>query len=188
MKLCPGCNTLTSNPKYCSRSCAAKISNLIPKRKRTRICTHCTSLAESGSRKCLPCKKPSPIDKSIKLGFYRDKDSVKDKHPSWRNVHVRYYARSWNKDLAGAPCQKCNYSLHTELAHITPVSSYDDEAEMGEVNSPDNLLVLCPNCHWEFDHGILDISNIPKRPRQESNPHESSYSFNSLEARGDTGA
>jgi predicted restriction endonuclease len=25
------------------------------------------------------------------------------------------------------------------------------------VNSLDNLLGLCPNCHWEFDHGLLRL-------------------------------
>jgi hypothetical protein len=25
------------------------------------------------------------------------------------------------------------------------------------VNSLDNLVGLCPNCHWEFDHGLLQL-------------------------------
>jgi hypothetical protein len=25
------------------------------------------------------------------------------------------------------------------------------------VNSLDNLVGLCPNCHWEFDHGLLQF-------------------------------
>jgi predicted HNH restriction endonuclease len=25
------------------------------------------------------------------------------------------------------------------------------------VNALDNLVGLCPNCHWEFDHGLLQL-------------------------------
>ena len=30
--------------------------------------------------------------------------------------------------------------------------NYDDSALLGEVNSEDNAIQLCPNCHWEFDN------------------------------------
>jgi predicted HNH restriction endonuclease len=23
---------------------------------------------------------------------------------------------------------------------------------ISEINKPENLIILCPNCHWEFDH------------------------------------
>ncbi len=31
---------------------------------------------------------------------------------------------------------------------------------MGEVNSKDNIIQLCPNCHWEFDKGLLSLQQI----------------------------
>lgn len=57
----------------------------------------------------------------------------------------------------------CNYSLHVELAHIKTVSDFAVTSTLGEVNDPSNLLVLCRNCHWEYDHGYLKIENIPNR-------------------------
>lgn len=28
---------------------------------------------------------------------------------------------------------------------------------MGEVNAYTNLSLLCPNHHWEFDHGLIEF-------------------------------
>ena len=68
----------------------------------------------------------------------------------------------YNKDLPKA-CQKCSYDKHVELCHIKPINSFDDSATVGEINDPKNLLVLCPNHHWEFDNGILKLEEIGRR-------------------------
>lgn len=54
-------------------------------------------------------------------------------------------------------CEVCGYSHHVEVAHIRPVSDFSDTASIREINSIDNLIGLCPNHHWEFDNGILDL-------------------------------
>lgn len=54
-------------------------------------------------------------------------------------------------------CKICGYSNHVEVAHIKSVSEFDDSATIGEINSINNLIGLCPNHHWEFDNGILKI-------------------------------
>ena len=86
------------------------------------------------------------------LGEYRTKLSVAGKHPSWVNAHVRSFARSWLKHLAIEPCRKCGYDKHVELAHVRPVSEFTDDELLRDVNSEDNVIPLCPNCHWEFDN------------------------------------
>lgn len=53
------------------------------------------------------------------------------------------------------PCQVCGYSLHVELAHIKPISSFSDETLLSVVNNPSNILVLCRNHHREQEHGFL---------------------------------
>ena len=89
------------------------------------------------------------------IGEYRKKNSVKGKHPSWIHSHVRQFNRSWNKHLTEKPCDVCGYDKHVELCHIIPVSSFPDDALLGEFNSDDNNRVLCRNHHWEFDNGLL---------------------------------
>lgn len=107
------------------------------------------------------CEKHHNIYKQNKyinktIGEYRSKLSVKGKHPSWLNSHVRLFAKSWNKDLLKLPCAKCNYTRHVELAHIKGISTYPDSELLSVVNAKENLIALCPTCHWEFDNGYRE--------------------------------
>lgn len=54
-----------------------------------------------------------------------------------------------NKELK---CEECGYDKHVEIAHIKSISSFREDTMISEINSFDNLKILCPNCHWEFDH------------------------------------
>ena len=54
-------------------------------------------------------------------------------------------------------CKICGYTHHVEVAHIKPVSDFPETATIREINSIDNLIGLCPNHHWEYDNGILEI-------------------------------
>ena len=71
---------------------------------------------------------------------------------SSRNSHIRGLARIQHKDLLKQPCAYCGYTRHVELCHIKAVSSFSEESLVSEVNSVDNVIQLCRNCHWEFDH------------------------------------
>ena len=51
-------------------------------------------------------------------------------------------------------CTSCGYDKHVEIHHIKSISSFivDSTATLYDVNNPDNLVYLCPNCHWEIDN------------------------------------
>lgn len=70
---------------------------------------------------------------------------------------TRYARRSYRQ--AGKPhiCQECGYDKHINVCHIRDVSDFPMDALIGEINHLDNLVGLCPNHHWEFDHGQLVI-------------------------------
>lgn len=164
---CLNCGKETPNPKFCCRSCAASFNNKItPKRKRNRVCKieGCGEIVKSYRH--YHCEDHWEIAKRDKyryktVGEYRNKISVKGKHPSWLNAHVRGFARSWLKHLTELPCARCGYDLHVELAHIKAVTEFDDDALLTDINSTDNVIQLCPNCHWEFDN--LDRENFWER-------------------------
>lgn len=158
---CANCGKDTTNPRFCSRSCAAIVTNKEcqkKKRKPAPKCLDCESPAKD--HRSLRCAKHQKIHqdqmriayRGTKIGEYRNLMSVKNKHPSWINSHVRQFARSWNKEIVDSPCEKCGYSKHVELAHIKAVSEFDDDATLWQVNNPSNIVGLCPNCHWEFDN------------------------------------
>ena len=162
---CLNCEKPTENPRFCSRSCSASFNNRkTPKRKLTRKCSFegCDSIVKSYRHRL--CEEHFKFNKDsyrlTKVGHYRNLQSVKGKHPSWVNAHVRHFARTWLKHLTEKPCLNCGYSLHVELCHIKPVASYGDEALLGEINSEDNVIQLCRNCHWEFDNGHLTLDEI----------------------------
>jgi predicted restriction endonuclease len=54
-------------------------------------------------------------------------------------------------------CYLCGYNKHTEVCHIKAISAFSDDTLVGEINHIGNLVALCPNHHWEFDNGIIDI-------------------------------
>lgn len=54
-------------------------------------------------------------------------------------------------------CYNCGYSKTFQVCHIKAVSEFPEGALVGEINHIDNLVALCPNCHWEFDNGQLSI-------------------------------
>lgn len=159
---------------YCSRSCAAKKNNVGKQRNPPvgRVCNKCSSSyirvrGRSSENLCEACyieyKNRSQAYMNCTLADYQSMPSVAGKHPSWINSHVRSFARSWNSHLTKIPCQKCGYSKHVELCHIIPISQWPKTARLGDVNHQDNLLALCRNHHWEFDHKHLALSDIPQR-------------------------
>ena len=69
--------------------------------------------------------------------------------------HAHYV---FNKHTTNKECLICGYSNHVEVCHIKSVSSFYEDGLMRDINSIDNLVGLCPNHHWEFDNGKIDIS------------------------------
>jgi predicted restriction endonuclease len=94
------------------------------------------------------------------LEFYRNKN--RQNHPSWKFAEVRGHARKAHAHLLKR-CQVCGYDNHVELAHIIALSKWPLSATLNEVNAAGNILLLCPNHHWEFDNGLLRLETIPSR-------------------------
>lgn len=81
------------------------------------------------------------------------KEAIYEKHHrSSAFALVRSRARSLAKKFGMSSCEKCGYAKHVEIAHIKPISSFSEEVLLSVINSRDNLMALCPNCHWEYDH------------------------------------
>ncbi len=167
----PECSNLTKNPKFCSKSCSATMSNKnTPKRKPSiRTCNICKlsySCVYKGknlhkSRNiCQSCRFNLNDIPNRSIKYYLDLPSIKNKHPSWKSAHIRGLARSWHRELLKLPCFICGYKKHVELAHIKPISSFPETALLKEVNHKSNVVQLCPTCHWEFDNGQMDNPNI----------------------------
>lgn len=152
---CIFCGVFTNNPRYCSRSCAAKHTNKIyPKRKPVdRFCQRCLTLLPIGSRRqyCSSCCYSSQVINKT-LGELRAKRTYQ------AHTHVREHARRVFKLTSSVRyCEICGYDKHYEICHKKSIDSFDNLVLLSVINNIDNLVALCPNCHWEFDNGLIKI-------------------------------
>jgi hypothetical protein len=152
----PNCvKTITFNKSeerdhnFCSQSCSAIVLNKVhPKRKFTKTCTKCKMLISKSRTYCEDCfKKMYEEFKERKIGELLYVDGPN------RYGSVRRYARMVTSNRE-RKCYYCGYDKHVQTCHIKPISSFPLNAKLEEVNAEDNLLLLCPNCHWELDHDL----------------------------------
>src|SRR5262245_48042096 len=154
MTVCPVCGRKTRNPKFCSRSCAAKQNNVLaPKRRPGGHCLVCSVSIPRRNRYCCEHRPNRPLDRSQPIGAVADWSE----HPACRYARLRQDAR--RQYLAAFPyrCCRCGYDKHIEVCHKRSLSSFSLDTPISVVNSLDNLAGLCPNCHWEIDHGLLQL-------------------------------
>lgn len=73
-------------------------------------------------------------------------------------IYINRHARKIY-ELSGKSkkCEICGYNLHTEICHIKDVKDFSSEALISEINNIDNLVALCRNHHWEFDHNYIEL-------------------------------
>lgn len=149
-----GCGNETKNPKFCSRSCAAKYNNSkMPKRKPEHACKFCDKPVSCRKRYCSNiCKENYK---------YQNTTLRESEYPNAyynRYTKIRFYARNVYLSCGESlHCAVCGYDKHIEVCHLIPVSKFDKDALLSEINHINNLVALCPNCHWELDHGHIVI-------------------------------
>ena len=141
---------------FCSRSCAAKYNNKkYPKRRvlSQKLCKDCGTRLSYGTRhgRCHSCKRVHTL-------------KVFNEHTVFEKTAHKYLGSvKWNAIRTRARsvlelenrlkvCENCGWDKHVNVCHVKPLASFPPNTKIAEVNAPDNLKYLCPNCHWEFDH------------------------------------
>lgn len=159
---CPVCNQATSNKRFCSIHCAGKYYS------KPRYCKNCKTIIGNNSytvkRYCDICNKTH--NKNIKdwskitiLDFF-------NKLPIFQaNARIRELARmAYKRANLSRVCKNCGYSKFIEVCHIKPIASFEKTTTINIVNHITNLIGLCPNCHWELDHGLLTLLDAGIEP------------------------
>lgn len=154
---CQQCEEITQNAKFCSRSCSAKHNNAA-REKKSFPCSVCGEVIGQGyarysRRKYCDSCNPQNVDWSqVSL------EELQSRRKYQKNSQIRDAARSIAKKLPRFErCANCGYGKHVEVCHVVAISSFPPDAKVSEVNSLDNIVGLCPNCHWEFDNNLLDF-------------------------------
>lgn len=151
---CLQCNKVTSNPKFCSRSCSASYNNLrtnYPKRvAKLYYCGQCGAKTHYRRKLCQSCKPD--------VGKRTKGELATGNANSFGYPQIREHARKQYNLLHPKPkCEICGYTKHVEIHHRKSIRSFDDSCLVLEINSTTNLVGLCPNHHWEADHGHIIV-------------------------------
>lgn len=142
---CKYCNSIievTDNMKvryartkqFCNKSCAAKFNNSKVHKRIKKI-------------KVLK-ERILQIEHITKEELF----SLRSNYQSARSAIRKHAQIIYEKSNKPKFCTKCGYSIHYQVAHIKPVSDFSNDTLISDINHIDNLIALCPNCHWEFDH------------------------------------
>ncbi len=157
MNTCLHCGRETVNQKFCSRSCAVSYNNKrSPKRKLTKQCKKCGALIHSSRTYCPECI-PAWNKNDCTLAEVQQNAGSRNSYASI--VHQRARAAAKKAKLLNE-CKVCGYSNHVACCHIRPVSEFSLDTSLSVVNDLSNLVGLCPNHHWELDHGLLELPDL----------------------------
>lgn len=155
--ICLNCSQETSNPKFCSRSCAAKYNNrAFPKRALESICADCKRPCSKSRSYCRSCWKQRQENQFLNRLDTIKLSKLQDKRAYQVNSQIRTWARQiYQKSEKPKQCAVCGYDRHYEVCHIKPISDFSPDSLLSDINSLNNLIALCPNHHWELDNGII---------------------------------
>jgi hypothetical protein len=159
---CAHCGHNTKNPKFCCRACSASYLNnskngrKIGKRKKQWLCKVCNEICEPRKKRCESCKtkiKTKINGKTIYVGIetLTKRQILTNDTQKYRRIrnHARVVAK---KNGLLSKCLECDYDIHVECCHKHPIKKFPLDTLISEINHPSNLLGLCRNHHWEFDH------------------------------------
>jgi predicted restriction endonuclease len=82
-----------------------------------------------------------------------DLRSLADFHGRIRQIGRKLFFQS----SEAKHCAVCGYGKFIEICHIRPIQDFPEDTPISVVNDLRNLIALCPNCHWELDHGLLTL-------------------------------
>jgi hypothetical protein len=178
MSECLNCGKTIKN-KYCNVSCQNSYtgkSNEVEYYKNPILCKYCGKIIVFSKRKNLFCDHKCSAshnnigiarNKTVKIPKIRRtliKDNSKEEifilSKNWQSARstIRKEAvRIYKESDKECKCAICGYDTHIEIAHRKAVSDFESSAMLIEINHIDNLIALCPNHHWEYDHGVITI-------------------------------
>lgn len=151
-----------SRHSFCSQSCSASFHNQrVPKRKKIlKVCSVplCEELVASSRKYCVMCK-PKRVTRKTLGEWLRKWGTLGDvqRRASYQvNSQVRAIARKVYEVLdLPMSCLICGYDKHIDVCHARGIEAFPLTTAIAIINDPFNLLGLCKNHHWEFDHDLL---------------------------------
>lgn len=141
-KRCKRCNELItgSGIKYCSRSCAASVNNVLyPKRDSvSSVCMECGGRLKVNAKKYCGYKCMSKHHRESRIADWLETGTFKAK------ARVPECIRNYLLDSQGGCCAICSLNGLWNGKEIVFISDHIDGNSTN--NHRDNLRMICPNC------------------------------------------
>ena len=122
--------------------------------KSTTVCPKCTGSKHRKSTICKNCRDYEIHSHKLELpikDLFNTDGATRSKYNN-----IRHWARkTMHESDKKKECTVCGFNVYVEVSHIKPISSFDIETPLKEVNNLDNLCYLCPNHHRMLDKGYL---------------------------------
>jgi hypothetical protein len=151
---------------FCSQSCSTSFYNRVsPKRTaKKKACgrTLCPNIISTQRKFCVDCRPAAvtPSNLDAWLRGWGTLGGMQRRAKYQIDAQVRHIARIVYRVLGRSRrCHLCPYDKHIDVCHLRDIMDFPPSALIAEVNHPDNLLGLCRNHHWEFDHGLLSAED-----------------------------
>lgn len=180
MSICKCCSKefvpsgLSINNAHKQLCCSVSCSNKFQPRRKKKIsnCVYCGQpVSFFRSKHCDKCKQEgrhrfyrkqsSKLLNEITIGEYiKTARNGSNKYDCIRGRARSAYMRSDKPKH----CRACGFDKHFEVCHIKPISEFSLDSLVSDVNHDDNLVALCPNCHWLFDHDLLKFPPVGLEP------------------------
>lgn len=159
-KPCLNCKKDTKNIKFCCCQCAAEFLH----NKKEKYCLSCNKVISIGwcpRKYCNDCRYTNNHPNYREWNTVTLKDYFGGRPKYQANARIRALARDWYKKSSKPKCCcNCGFDDFYEVCHIKALKDFNRDSFITDVNHIDNLIALCPNCHWKFDNGKLSINEI----------------------------
>lgn len=140
---CPGCGKLTMNRSFCSSSCSVRVSNttrIRTRRKPLHVCPTCGIETYNKKYCSTACHRVERYEILI---------------PQWLSGEISgcgesgealSFVRRWILERDGHKCSRCGWAEINPVTGKSPIAM--DHIDGNHTNNrPENLRILCPNCH-----------------------------------------
>ena len=165
--ICEGCKiefeTKWKRARFCSKACSNKTCKR--RKKKEVVCTYagCNNIVDYHTNLfCRTCKDLGRHFGRKLQGKLINEITIKEycaekKSGANRFDNIRHRAKKQFKNIKSEKCTKCSWPHHVEVCHIKSISSFPEDTLVSEVNKLENLVLLCPNCHWLYDNNLLKL-------------------------------
>jgi hypothetical protein len=156
---CTDCGrTISSSRQYCNECLTGyyrrrMLGNTFAKK-------HVPSLSHKVSQTEIRREKHMEWIISI-LKLTKDELKEKGKHPyHYKSTITRIARELYYSSGKKQECYVCDRKEAVDVCHIKDVKDFPGFSLISEINDLDNLVALCKNHHWDFDHGQITEEEI----------------------------